>query len=573
MPKSLKNNPDQKELLRKMFILSAAIISFGFFLFISYLQEAQQANKDNAQNKINPALHGYMAKKPAYPFEKIHSLPVVSIETEERNLWDPEIGIYVEGNHDNFKQKGREWERPATLTYYNQNQEFEFQIPFGLRIHGGATRRHPQKSFKIITRREYGPRYIDYPFFDNHQYHKFDRVVLRNSGNDWGSTLFRDALMHSLIAPFFDNQAYLPTVVYLNGDFWGIYNIREVMDERYFREIYGAEKFKVVIIEPNRDNDGYPDVEAGKEGDELHYVEMRDFIKSNDMADPTNYHYVQTQMDTDNYIDYLLLGIYLHKADWLDHNFQIWRYRTVEYNPNASKGLDGRWRWLHFDMDSCMTERKTPPVLGNDRLYDMIKPNQKRPWTVAIFHALLVNEEFKTDFINRHADLLNTYFRKEVILAEIDKKSSAIKAELPNHIERWKATLDKNDNPPFSSIQQWENNIEVLKKFAKVRPQYTRNHFIKNFNLPGQTEITLNSSPADGGSIRINTAYYSSFNYKPIYFQGVPIEIEAVPDNGYHFVRWEGDVSESNTSNKSFTETFSTNDFILTAVFEKDETY
>ncbi|MBD3329626.1 hypothetical protein GF357_03975 [Candidatus Dojkabacteria bacterium] len=563
------SDPEKKEILTKTLALSGTIIAFAFFLFFSYLQQAQTNNPGTPYNKIDPALHGYMAKNPPYPFEKKYTLPVISITTDEKNLWDPEIGIYVEGNDDNFRQKGMEWERPATLQYYDATQKFQFEIPFGLRMHGGATRKHPQKSFKVITRREYGPRYINYPFFPDHRYTKFDRIILRNSGNDWRSTMIRDVLMHNLMAPFFDSLAGTPSVVYLNGEYWGIYNIREEFDERYFKETYGAKKTRVVVIEPNRDYDGYPDVDIGREGDELHYVEMRDFILQNDMTDPDNYAYIQTKMDTDNYIDYLLIGIFLHKTDWLDHNFAIWRYRTEEYDPSAPEALDGRWRWLHFDMDSCMTERKTPPVLGNDRLYDMIKPDQKKPWIAALYQALLKNEDFKTDFINRYADLVNTRFRKEVILAQIEDAADQIKPELPNHIARWKGTLDKGGKPPFSSVEMWEENLDVLRKFANVRADYTRQHFINNFNLPGLTELNLNTSPGDGGSIRVNSVYYSSFRYKPIYFQGVPIEIEAIPDDGFRFVGWEGDLPPELSNQRSVTVTFDEDVFYLSAVFEE----
>ena len=143
-----------------------------------------------------------------------------------------------------------------------------------------------------------------------------------------------------------DTQASRPVVVFLNGEYWGIYTLQERYDEYYLQNHYGIAADHSVILRQER----RPFSEE-KQGMKTHYSEMLRYIRENSLQDPQHYKYIQTQMDVDNYIDYLIAEIYAGNDDWPDNNIYIWRMKTDQYEPNAPIGQDGRWRWMLFDLD------------------------------------------------------------------------------------------------------------------------------------------------------------------------------------------------------------------------------
>ncbi|MBD3329537.1 hypothetical protein GF357_03520 [Candidatus Dojkabacteria bacterium] len=572
----MKNDIRFQMILSSSIIICIVILFWVYILITSYGVQSEEAVVENSERRTYLESTNFILSGPnsEYPFPTQHTLPVLSIKMEPDDLWSEETGIYVRGLYKNYNQHGIEWERPAEIFYYDKDGNLGFKVGAGVRIYGGATRSTAQKSLRIITRRDYGERSIVYPIFDDHPYYVFDQIVLRNAGNDWRSTMLRDPISQKVYESVLDTQAYSPCVVYLNDEYWGIHNIREVYDERYFHERYAADKNDVVIIEPDRDDNGYPEINVGKEGDEISYVEMVDYIEKNDMATDQNLEYVSTLMDLENYCDYIIVGSYLDKTDWFGKNFAIWRNRTDEYVPDAAYGLDGRWRWLQYDMDSGFAAKRTLSVPeDHDTLKKWFHTDLKYgPWTTSIFLNLIKNESFKNDLLNRYADLINTTFQSENVLPIIDEYENAIRDEIPGHIDRWKGELDKSHKPPFQSLDEWESNVQMLREFAAKRPDYDRANVVKDFDLAGTCEIALNLSPYGSGQVRINSALYSEENQSPVYFQEIPVAIEAIPADGQIFVGWDGD-SELLESDSRETKLICESDAIeLTAIFsEKDK--
>lgn len=507
-----------------------------------------------------------------YPFERKHDLPVVSIEMNPKDLWDDEIGIYAEGNglEANYKKKGHEWKKPAKITFFTEEQKAGFQYDMELRLHGAGTRSNPQKSFKITPKREYGSRSIEYRIFPELPYVEYNGLLIRSAGNDWGHTMFRDALLQSLVKDILDTQASRASVVYLNGEYWGIYNLRPFQDEQYLENRYSVAKNSVVILEPRRDNNGYPQVNAGQEGDELHYVKAIEFAESHNMEIQENYDYLNTQIDIENYMDYVLFQIYIDNPDSFSNNIKYWRYKTEQYNPKAEEGLDGRWRFLVYDVDQGFGGTYTSRSVKGNLLKKLIRPDfRDHSWSNSLLVSLLANEEFKNNFINRYADFLNTRFREEPILEEIEEYKKIIETEIPLFIDRWGGTLDKKDHPCFSSIAEWEENIQVLREAARRRPLETRADFIKYFHLPGTATVNISTNLQGAGSIKINTATYDDFDFSPVYFQGVPITISAKPNKGFKFVRWDVNF-DLNTDSPEFVTVFGKGYIDIKTVFAEE---
>ncbi len=507
----------------------------------------------NQRNESSPTItNTYFVDEDIYDR---YGLPVISLSTNAGYFFDYKDGIYVMGEffdrfydpelknplhqQANYHQRGMEWERPVNIEFFEPGGKTGFSQGGAVRIHGGQTRGYPQKSLRFYARSEYGSEEsINYELFpglqnriENQPILQFDNLLLLNSGNDWTSTLFRDALMQSLVShTSLDIMAFRPVVVFLNGEYWGIYNLRQRLDEYYLASKYQLDPDKVVILRY------YHDLFRGNLEDKDHYRSMLKFIGENDMKDPRNYEYIQTLMDTDNFIDYLASEIYFANTDWPLNNIRYWRYKTEAYDPEALPGQDGRWRWMLFDTDAGFG------LLDKNGLYDhnTLELAEDPVTSIGyIFSALLGNQAFKFQFINSLADHLNTSFEEQRVLDSINQMQVELQPQMDEQIRRWR-TMD-------DSIEVWEGNVENLRAFARIRPDIVRQQIIERFGLPGTATLTLKSDP-EKGYVQINsipiTADTPGVNdpgdWSGVYFMDVPVQITAIPEPGYQFDGWEG---------------------------------
>jgi hypothetical protein len=495
------------------------------------------------------------------------SLPVISLATDGRHFFDDETGIYVPGNlyrnavperpwenPANYTQSGREWERPVSVEFYEQDGKPGFALDAGVRIHGGATTANPIKSLRLYFRKEYGEGKLEYRLFPDRDYNKFDVLVLRSSGNDHDGSLFRDALMHRLIEEghtSVDTLGYRPAVVFLNGEYWGIHNIRERADEEYIAEKYGIEPNRIDLLEFNAEPIA---------GDADHYKAMIQYLKDNDIRERQHYEYIQTQMDVDNYIDYMAAQIYYDNTDWPGNNIRLWREKTKD-SPAADYGRDGRWRWILYDTDFGFGMYGKENYKHDTLAFATASngPDWPNPdWSTFLLRSLLKNDDFRERFAGRFADHLNGTFAPERVVTLIDSFKQGIVAEIDEHIARW--------GRPYS-FGHWSEQTETMKTFARERPSYVRQHLNDNLLLGGQSKLRLTGMTAGGivqvGSIEVNGAL---LDWEGVYFQGIPVMLTAVPMPGYRFAGWSGDREGAEAS---LTLRLS-GDLTLTPVFEQE---
>ncbi|MCF8356652.1 MAG: CotH kinase family protein [Melioribacteraceae bacterium] len=476
------------------------------------------------------------------------TLPVVSLSTEPGNFFDDEYGIYVMGDsaEPGFPYFGanfwKDWERPIHFEIYENNGERAFKSDGGVKIYGAYSRGLPQKSLALFARGEYGYKEFDHQLFPNMPINSFQSFVLRNSGNDWEFTLFRDAMMQSLVDDIdLENLASRTAVVFLNGAYWGIHNIREKANEEYLASHNNIDADNIDLLE----NNGFV-----LEGDGEKYWELISYLETHNAAIDENYEYVKSLMDVDNFIDYELTEIFIDNQDWPGNNIKYWREKSGE----------GKWRWVLYDTDFGFGIFN-PYAYENNTLEFALEPNGPEwpnpPWSTFLLRSLMNNDEFKTDFINRFSDLTNSIFKKEKIIAKIDSFKNVFLPEIERHISRWNGF----------NLSGWNNNIERMRDFAEQRPVKIRRHFINYFDLNGTAFIQLHTNLPNSGYIKLNKLAVTDFPWYGHYLSGVPVKIKAIPAPGYKFVEWEGDV-ESNSSEIEIMLAISHN---LTAVFEKSD--
>ncbi|MDD2332698.1 MAG: CotH kinase family protein, partial [Candidatus Cloacimonetes bacterium] len=383
-----------------------------------------------------------------------HEIPVISISISPERLFDYENGFYVAGvdfdefrtafpdvsdwHNANYKRDGDEWEYPAHFEYFPVvGQVAALNQDIGIRIHGGTSRNSALKSLRLYARNEYGASTFDYAFFNSTPDASFKRLILRNSGNDISYTYLHDASFQTLVSSLrFDTQAYQPAVVYLNGEYWGMLNIRERYDDKYLKRNYEVEEDEIDLLENHQ---------VIKEGDAEHYNAMLSYINDNDITSHQHYAHVKTLMDVDNYIDYQIAEIFAANLDWPGNNLLYWRKRTSGYVPNSPYGQDGRWRWMMQDMDFAFGLSAGDTTYTNNTLAVAAMPGgtawPNPDWSTLLFRSLLQNEEFRIGFISRFCDLLNTVFLPSRTSGTVSELSSIIASEMPRHISRWKSPV------------------------------------------------------------------------------------------------------------------------------------
>ncbi|MEA4970411.1 MAG: CotH kinase family protein [Candidatus Pelethousia sp.] len=490
-----------------------------------------------------------------------YDIPVISLSTAPANLFDYETGIYVAGKvrddwlgaHPetagslglpaNYNQEGKLWERPAYFELFDPGGKLCISQGVGVSTHGGYSLDHPNKSLSILADVDYDARDIfNYDFFSEgaDKYLPLNGVILRNSATDAKYSLFRDSFIQSLADPEkLDLQASRPCIAFINGEYYGIYNIRPLYRADYLARKYGFETGDTVIIKNPTGGIG-DEVQEGFAGDELPYSALLTFIKSADIKKPENYAYVKSQIDIDNYIEYNILEIYCGNKDWLANNVRIWRKRTQTYDPQAPYGQDGRWRWLVYDLDAgyglfyTSYEENSLAIAtaaGGDRWYNTDE------FTVML-RTLLTNEEFKTSFITRFADLLNTSFSALNAQARLDALLEIYLPYVPQHILRW--------NLHNGSMDSYLSEIDRMRAYAQNRPHVIRGHIREYFKLSGINRLKV--SVSGEGSVRLNTLLLGaeSLPFVGFYFPDIPITLEAIPAQGYRFVGWEGSIASEN---------------------------
>ena len=484
-----------------------------------------------------------------------YSFPVISLVTDFSNFFDEENGIYVLGKdyaeiadadlttdekqkYANFENRGEEWERPIHIEVLDRENLSNFAQDGGVRIHGGGSRRSPQKSLRIYADCAYDVNCLfHFPFFQENtitgsgaENPQYESILLRNFGQDWMIGMMRDALAFDILQETeLDGQAQQPVIVFLNGEYWGIYQLQERYDEYYLLNHYGISIDEATIL---RQNGGFF---RGNPGGARHYAEMIKFIKSHDLADDENYAYLQTQIDIDSYIDYLIANIFLGNTDWPENNIYMWRKSLDAYDPAAAYGQDGRWRWMIFDMDFILGLQG----YGQGYAHNTLELAQKEGWGGDLLRASLDNASFRNAFINRFADQMNTTYMPERIVSFIDEKERSLAPEMEEFFERWGGKKE-------GLQEKWQAEIADMRAFAENRPAYIRQFIIDQFNLNGSAELIVHIDEGKG-SVIVNSLEIGNsagdaalFTWRGNYFDGVPITITAVPQAGYRFSHWEG---------------------------------
>ena len=403
---------------------------------------------------------------------------VVHILIEQDSLLGPERGIEVMGqkyysikeriiidsiygdarnvaNYNypaNYLGRGNRWTRPAEIILTDIDGKTIFDQSIYMRIHGNATRFLPVKSYRIMPDTSTGDSVMRHRFFDNLPYDTFKRLILRSSGNDQRWTLFRDAMVQQIIKPMgLDMQDYAPAALYMNGNYWGLRNIREMNNENYLEIKYDASLDSIDILNING-SPRFGDLQAPQD-----YKDMVDIIKNNSMVDSTAFQYVSSLLDIDNFIDYMIVQTFFANIDWGDGNGRAYRIRQQTDAMTQKNIISWKWRWLVFDLDQT--------ILINPKLnfFDEIRSTTMG----TLLFSLMENPKFRERFTNRYEYIIANVFTSQNMMQYINDFSARYQDEVERHIARWGA---------IEVLIRWKREIERMKVFARQRPEFVLKH-------------------------------------------------------------------------------------------------
>lgn len=489
-----------------------------------------------------------------------YSLPVFSLTTNNENLFDNEIGIYVYGNHDNYFQDGMEWEREVNLSFFEKNGFQAFSEDVGIRTHGNTTRSRPRKSLRVSTRNEYGNSWLNYQLFPDKNTQLFKRFILRNSGNDWDQAIFRDGFLQSLMRNLdVDQQYYRPAILFINGEYWGIHNIRDRYDEHYIEAKYGIPEMEMTMMENNGT------FKFGNSAGQSHYSSMRNYVYTHNLTNDTYFAELSEKMDVESFTDMQIAHIYVMNTDWPGNNTLYWRYMRTGYDPQALNGRDGRWRWMLLDMDFGFgLDFYYVPGVNQGPAHNTLAmalqsngPGWPNPdWSTFFLRNMVKNVGYRHYFINRFCDLLNTDFNETKVVYLLDSIQNLLEPEMQEHINRWRRP---------TSMGEWNGRVQTMRTFAQLRPNYIRQHLKLQFGLGSTARLTIHRDQPQMGTVQVNTIFLPEAQYwTGTYFQQIPQHLKAVAKPGYRFVRWEGGITQTSESI-----TFQmAGDMMIRAVFE-----
>lgn len=454
-------------------------------------------------------------------------LPVFSLVTDPVNFFSDTSGIYVAGTNGIIgncstvpRNWNQDWERPVDIQFFEKDRNLAFSVSSGVQIFGGCSRLYAQKSLAFYFRGVYGYGKLNYKLFPWQPLNEYNNFVLRSSAQDWWRTMFRDGMVQTLIGMNTNlaRQNYRPSVLFLNGHYWGIHNIREKINEHFLHEHYGVNEDSVDLVEISKGI-------TANNGDLIAYNNMIDFFTNNDLSLPANFDYAKSIIDIDDFIDYNCVQIYSANGDWPGANVKLWRERK----PGS------KWRWILYDLDFTFGGN-AQGLYNTNTLAQATATNGPEwpnpPWSTLILRKLLENSSFRNEFIQRFAAHVNTTFRFTTVNNLIDSLAQQIADEIPRHKARWPQSIS------MGSV--WTTNVKVMRDFAYQRADAIRGFFNSKFSIPGVCSLFIGRNNPLYGKIFTNSVEIKFNDSTNIYFKNIPLRLKAEPNPGYRFVRWEG---------------------------------
>ena len=450
-----------------------------------------------------------------------HTIPVLSIAgfgaSSVQSLLNGNSGIAPQGSFEMFESDNS----------FVDAGEGEFNK------HGNDSWAYDQRGFDFIMKDQFGYNdAIEHQIFPGKSRTSFQRLIIKAAASDNypfenGGTHIRDAFVHTLSQKAelkMDERTWKPCIVYLNGVYWGVYEIREKVDDSDFTEYYdNQDKFNIQYLKtwgatwedygaPNALND---------------WNSLKTYVQANNMGNATNFAFVDSQLNWESLVDYFCINSFSVCQDWLNWNTAWWRGMDPA-------GEHKKWRYTLWDMDAVfghyINYTGIPDVSANaDPCNVEALPDPGGQGHTEILQKLInENPIVEQYYITRYADLLNTHFSCTYLNYLLDSMIAQIAPEMPGQIARWGGTMG-----------EWQANVQDLRDFIDLRCVALNQGMNDCYNLTGPFPVTFDVSPVLSGEIKVNSIWAPNYPWSASYFGGIATNLIARPLTGYAFDHWE----------------------------------
>ena len=483
-------------------------------------------------------------------FSSTPNIPASFIETNTYfiNVTHTVPVVSICGNDVATLLAGSQIEPEGSVEFFDRTGTMVTKATGDFNKHGNDSWAYPQRGIDFITRDQYGYNYsLRTQLFATKSRDKFQRVIFKAGASDnypfegtpnsnypgeLGGAHIRDAYVQVLSQTghlHLDERTYDACVLYVNGNYWGVYDTREKVDDKDFLDYY-YDQDEQYHNSPNYIQYlatwGGTNMEYGMPNAQPDWNTLKNYITSNNMAIPANFTYVTSQYNWKSLVDYFVLNSYIVNHDMLNWNTSWWR----GLDTNGSKT---KWRYSLWDMDATFNHYvnytgipSTGPSTDPCQIDNL--PNPGGQGHTQILNALMANPTFQQYYVSRYIDLSNTVFNCTNMIAVLDSLINIITPEMPGQIAKW-----------GGSMAQWQQNVQDMRDFINDRCAAMSSGLTGCYNLTGPYPLKVNVDPPNSGDAQINSIVPPSYVYSGNYFGNIDILLAATANTGYMFDHWE----------------------------------
>lgn len=497
------------------------------------------------------AIRGPISTQTYFINETVSSIPVISIAVDPVEMFDEKVGLYMPGpNAGNYSTNPPAWNAnfykdtklAVHVEYYGRDKKLKWKSDAGLNMMGNYSRMFPKKSVSIKFSENFNGSALDYPLFPSHpNLTKFKNIVLRNGGNNFEMEFIRDPLQCTSVEGLgVDYQKSDYVLLFYNGVYHGIFNLREKMNEDFIKTNYDIDASTVDVISLSG-KDGKPIVDVSA-GTQAAWDELFSFLSSSSMTSEENYAKLKTMVDVENYANYVGAQIYFRNTDWPGNNLKMWRTN----NPA------GPFKFMIFDTDHGYAFEYAdgyPKDAGFD-MFNLMEcksgcPNWPNPeWSTRLYRKLMENATWKPMFINRMATMLSYWFTPTRMKKNIADLSALIQSEIKRDLDVYG---EPGLYPEWYPSFKWSRNEDKVKSeeskmrtFADERPAYVRDQMRSHFELGEDASLTI--STTGPGTVAVHGLVLPANPFTGSFFNGYGVELTAVANTGATFAGWSDGV-------------------------------
>jgi hypothetical protein len=475
-----------------------------------------------------------------------HHTPILSVIVDNDHLYGSS-GIFEHWQHD--------WEKFAQMSFFDSTAlhqiVFEKDVAMQIDGGGGGSRYPPKHSFRLeMGKSALGETDVSYPVLSNRpERTEYNRLYFRNGSNYWIKLPYKDGCLVELMANNTKSyySAMRPVSVYLNGEYFGLYEMREKLDQQYY-EIYDNQQDQEIdLLSVSIWNNSVLKAIEGSHEDFLIHVSQ---IENLSPSSPTFLDEMGSLFDLENLTDYIIGQSWISNSDWPQNNIKIHR----------SQATNNRWRFSTVDLELSLN----PEGLTNCQSNGLHRALTYHPNTyLTPWRRCMQNTDYFNSFVSRFADLMNTNYRIERLLEVEERYYQEWRLEMPNEYARWIGEAHVEGWMAGFFDRHMELQDDLICKSEVMFDQVEN-----TLHLDGQLHLTLQTIPAYAGVIHLNSITPTTYPWTGIYYKGIPIQLTAVANEGYEFTHWVDNGLFDDTLIASWMDAVDLDAITFTAVFE-----